>query len=325
LKKRPLSPNDTLRLQSRQSLRVLDTEPEERFDRFARLARKIFDVPIALVSLIEREREWFEAQYGIDIDVARGEPVDDASELAGEDLLVVNDVRADARFRANPIIAAAPNIRFYAGCPLRGPLGEHIGTFSLIDNEPREFTDHDVETLKEMAHMVEAEFSSTALATTDDLTGISNRRGFKAIATHALSAYEHAHRRATLVSFDLDGFKDINDDLGHEAGDRVLIDFARLLLKAFRDSAVVARLGGDEFCVLLTQSDPESLDRALDLLREGVSQRNAGLSWKHSLRYSAGVVEFDPDRHHDLDGLLRDADQRMYSTKRRRTEPGATV
>jgi len=309
-----------MRLQVQQTLKVLDTEPEERFDRFARLARKIFDMPVALVSLIDRERDWFKSRYGIEVKGTPRDLIDGESGLTADEVLVVADVRTDERFRTNPIIAAAPNIRFYACCPLRGPLGERVGTFSLIDSEPREFSAHDVETLKELAHMVEAEFSSTALATTDELTAISNRRGFKAIAIQALAVCARLRRPATLISLDLDGFKAINDDLGHDAGDQVLVDFAKVLLKTFRDSAVVARLGGDEFCVLLTASDPDVVDQALASLKERIEQLNRGRPVEHSLRYSAGVVEFDAERHKDLRALLRDADQCMYSAKRSRSE-----
>ncbi len=303
-------------------MKVLDIEPDERFERFTRLACKVFNVPIALVSLIDREREWFKSRYGIEVPNTPHEGAFCGHEIAGDDVLVVSDVRDDDRFCDNPLVHAAPNIRFYAGCPLRNSNDEHLGTFCLIDNQPREFSSRDIDTLRELAHTVEAELFSATLATTDELTCISNRRGFNAIAGQALATCRDKHCPATLVVFDLDGFKMINDDLGHETGDQTLVDFARALLKTFRDSDVVARLGGDEFAVLVTGVTGPEVHRALDRLDERVARRNRGYRDKYALRYSAGVVTFDSERHQDLDELLRDADQCMYSHKRAgRDEP----
>ena len=304
-----------MQLQARHALKVLDTEPEERFDRFTRLACKIFDVPIALVSLIDRERQWFKSRYGIDVTEAPCEDSFNGQAMNNDDVLVVSDVRDDDRFCNNPLIHAAPNIRFYASCPLRSANHEHFGTFCLIDNQPREFSSQDVDTLRELARMVEAELFATTLATTDELTGISNRRGFNAIAGQALAVCRDMRGPATLVMFDLDGFKAINDDLGHESGDQTLVDFARALLKTFRDSDVVARVGGDEFAVLVTGITGPEVHRALDRLKQRIAKRNHGFRDKYALRYSAGVVTFDPERHNGLDDLLRDADQCMYMHK----------
>lgn len=309
-----------MRLQAKQSLKVLDTEPEERFDRYTRLACKIFDVPIALVSLIDRERQWFKSRYGVDVTSAPKEFSFGGLTMSGDEVLVIPDIREDERFRDNPLLAIAPNLQFYAGCPLRGPSGEHLGTFCLIDRRPREFFDDDADKLMELGRLVEAELSSTAMATIDELTKISNRRGFNAIASHALAMCERMAQPATLVLFDLDGFKAINDDLGHDAGDQALVDFARALLKTFRDSDVIARLGGDEFCVLLTPVNPEAVEHALARLNQRLERRNRGLEYRYSLRYSAGVVQFDPIRHGDLNDLMRDADECMYECKRNRRE-----
>jgi len=324
--KPPIPCDETLRLQSLHALKVLDTEPEERFDRFTRLACKIFDVPIALVSLIDRERQWFKSRYGIDVTETPREVSFCGHAIADDDVLVVSDVLGDERFRENPLVLAAPNIRFYAGCPLRSASGERLGTLCLIDQRPRPFSAQNVDTLRELAHMVEAELLSATLATTDELTRISNRRGLHAVAGHALQMCRDAECPATLVMFDLDGFKAINDDLGHEAGDQALADFARALLKTFHDSAVVARLGGDEFAVLVTGSTGRPVQDALERLNDRIAKRNRGFRDRYALRYSAGVVAFDPRRHTDLDALLRDADRCMYEHKRDRCdEPSATA
>lgn len=316
--KSPTFFEETLQLQSRHALKILGTEPEERFDRFTRLACKIFDMPIALVSLIDRERQWFKSRYGIDVAQTPREVLFCGHEMNSDEVLVVNDVTTDDRFRDKPLIMAAPNIRFYAGYPLRSASGEHLGTFCLIDKKPREFSAKDVGTLLELAQMVEAELLAATLATTDELTRISNRRGFNAIAGHALTMCRDMKQPATLVMFDLDGFKAINDNLGHEAGDRVLAEFARALLKTFRESDVVARIGGDEFAVLVTGVTGPEVHLVFARLDERIARCNRKFPDQYPLQYSAGVVTFDPQRHQDLDGLLRNADQSMYESKRDR-------
>jgi diguanylate cyclase (GGDEF)-like protein len=305
-----------MELQSKQALKVLDSESDERFDRYTRLACKIFDVPIALVSLIDRERRWFQSEYGIEVPSTLQGFSFCGLEMSGDEVLVVPDVRKDERFRDRQTLAMALNLQFYAACPLQSPSGEHLGSLCLIDHRPRDFSPDDADKLKELGHLVEAELSSSVLATTDDLTRIANRRGFIAVATHALAACVRMGHPATLVLFDLDGFKAINDDLGHDVGDQALFDFARALLKTFRESDVVARLGGDEFCALLSPVNPDAVGRSLARLDESLAQRNRGLQENYCLRYSAGIVNVDGSKPADLDELLREADQLMYKSKR---------
>ncbi|RMF98065.1 MAG: sensor domain-containing diguanylate cyclase [Gammaproteobacteria bacterium] len=318
--KPPLPHNETLRLKSLHALRVLDTAPEERFDRVTRLARNVFKVPIALVSLVDQDRQWFKSRTGL----AASETPRDISfcghAICGEEILVVRDARLDERFHDNPLVAGEPGIRFYAGCPLHAPDGLRVGTLCLIDRQPREFGDSDRDMLQSLSELVEAELASIALATTDELTGLCNRRGFFLAAPRALAFCQRNGHPATLVVMDLDGFKRINDELGHEAGDRALVDFAGCVLKACRESDIVARLGGDEFCGLFTGSTAEQLRPAFRRLRERVERLNEQREPGYPLGYSTGVAVFDVNRHCDLDGLLRAADAAMYEHKRRRAE-----
>jgi diguanylate cyclase (GGDEF)-like protein len=316
--KPPIPHDETQRLQVLHSLRILDTEPEERFDRITRLACKLFNVPIALVSLVDQDRQWFKSSVGLDAAQTPREISFCGHAIIGSDVFVVAEAQQDQRFCDNPLVAGDPGIRFYAGYPLRSPGGQRIGTLCIIDRQPRNFSDEDAGTLKELGQMIEGELFSVTLATTDELTGISNRRGFNAIGNHALMLCRRLDRSAMLVQFDLDGFKAINDNLGHDAGDRALADFARILLKTFRDSDVVGRLGGDEFGVLMAAAEPVGLGRALERLQKAVDERNAAVGCAYPLCFSAGATVFDPEVHRDITDLLRDADQEVYAHKRER-------
>ena len=136
------------------------------------------------------------------------------------------------------------------------------------------------------------------------------------IAEPMIALCQRAWYPTTIVMFDLDGLKQINDEFGHEAGDSAIKNFARLLLKVFRVSDVVARIGGDEFCVLL--SDPKDANPTCPLkrLQQRVDSHNAERNRPYTLAFSAGVVPFSKKHHASIDDLLRDADERMYSQKR---------
>jgi diguanylate cyclase (GGDEF)-like protein len=312
----PIPIDETCRLQTLHSLRILDTEPEERFDRITRLAKRVFGVPIALVSLVDGHRQWFKSRQGLDARETPREISFCGHAIASGELLVVENTALDLRFRDNPLVTGAPRIRFYAGCPVRAPNGSALGTLCIIDTSPRDFPEEERALLRELSSMIEDELFSLTTASTDDLTGLSNRRGFRTIAAHVLSVCARSGSQAMVVLMDLDGFKQINDTHGHPEGDRVLKDFAATLLKTFRDSDVVARLGGDEFCVLLTGTEQTDVTRALQRFQQGLDARH--VAGKPRILFSAGSTQFDPLQHADVDALLAAVDEQLYEQKRER-------
>lgn len=308
----PLPGNESQRLQSLRALGVLDTQPEERFDRLTRLARRFFQVPIALVSLVDSDRQWFKSRDGTETRETPREHSFCAHAILDDDaIMIVPDAAADERFSANPLVTGAPEIRFYAGCPVKAPDGSTLGTLCVIDHEPRELEADDAMVLRDLAELVEQELKTLALATSDDLTGLANRRGFDAIGVHTLAMCLRVDRPATLLLFDLDDFKSINDTRGHAAGDRALWHFADRLLAAFRGSDVVARLGGDEFCVLLSGAAELDVLRPIAHLQELLKETDGD-----AVTFSVGVATYDPDRHATIDDLVKEADDNMYADKR---------
>lgn len=306
------------RLGALRAMRVLDTDPEERFDRFTRLAKRLFGVPIALVSLVDADRQWFKSRQGLEVTETPRELSFCGHAILAEDAMVVSDALDDERFADNPLVVEDPNIRFYAGSPLATPDGLRVGTLCLIDRKPREFDQEDRGLLSDLARMVEEELANAALATTDELTGIANRRGFLAIGHPALARAKRERIGATLIYIDLDRFKRINDEHGHAAGDEALRTFARLLLMAFRDSDVIARLGGDEFCVLMLGTGSDAATRVMERFTTTLSNwnRDSGKPW--TLACSMGLVAFRPEQDGTLENLLGRADECMYEHKRNR-------
>lgn len=307
----PIPENEAQRLRSLRALNLLDTAPEERFDRLTRLARRIFDTPIALMSLVDAERQWFKSRPGLDFPETPREHSFCAHAILNEGVFIVPDAMLDDRFRENPLVLRFPEIRFYAGCPVRAPDGAALGTLCVIDHEPRQIGEEDADTLRDLAELVEHEIKSLTLATVDDLTGLTNRRGFGAIASHTLAVCLRANRPAALLVFDLDDFKVVNDTLGHRVGDEVLQNFAEHLLSTFRDSDVIARLGGDEFCVLLSGATIADIPRPLANLRKALDQEER----QRRVKFSVGARTYDADRHHSVADLLEEADLEMYRQK----------
>jgi diguanylate cyclase (GGDEF)-like protein/PAS domain S-box-containing protein len=119
---------------------VLDTPAEADFDDITALAARYFDVPIALISLIDRDRQWFKSRVGLDVTQTSRDIAFCDTAIKGSGVMVVPDARSDARFAANPLVTGEPGIRFYAGSPLVTPQGHSLGTLCIIDRKPRAFT-----------------------------------------------------------------------------------------------------------------------------------------------------------------------------------------
>jgi GAF domain-containing protein len=151
----PLPENDGRRLAALQALRLLDTPPEERFDRVVRFAADEFDMPIVLVSLVDEHRQWFKARFGLAACETSREVSFCGHAIAQPDeLFVVPDAQADERFADNPLVTGEPGIRFYAGAPLVLPDGEAVGTLCLIDHRPRTLDDLDRHILSALRQLV---------------------------------------------------------------------------------------------------------------------------------------------------------------------------
>jgi diguanylate cyclase (GGDEF)-like protein len=307
------------RLVELNSLGILDSAEEERYDRFIRLAKRTFNVPFASFSLVDDSREWFKSRHGYD---AMEIPLRDSfgiHAIYNRHALVVHDATRDPRFSSQ---AMESGIKFYAAFPIRTHRDQVIGTLNIADTTPRNFSDEDHKCLSDLACMIEEEINLQSIANIDDLTSLFNRRGFMGVGQHAIAICKRMRRPATVMFFDLDGFKQVNDTYGHAEGDRVLKNIGTLLRSVFRNSDVVARMGGDEFCVLLTGTDTDHVDRPLHNLADSIQVQNENTPYE--IGYSVGVVEYE-DRHDDITKLMEEADHLMYQQKRARKQAGVSV
>lgn len=160
------------------------------------------------------------------------------------------------------------------------------------------------------------------LSITDELTGLSNRRGFFAFAQQQIKQVRRSGERMVLLYADLDNLKTINDTHGHLAGDRALADAAQIFRETFRDSDIIARMGGDEFAVILVNATEENVSAVQDRLQRRLGEYNARRGGANPLSVSLGLAVFDPDRPASVDELVREADRQMYEEKQRKRAQG---
>ncbi|MEQ5787859.1 GGDEF domain-containing protein [Erythrobacter sp. NFXS35] len=317
---------------------ILDSAPEPHFDDIVRLAARITGAQTAAISFIDDTRQWFKARWGLD---PRETPLSVSFCVHTIDIaapLVVKNAAEDVRFADNPLVTGSPHIRFYAGVRILAADGTPIAALCVFDPEPRPqgLTPLEDLTLRTLAGQVEAllelrrlvlerEAQAAAqsrlserlryVAEHDDLTGLPRRDLFNRLLSRTM---EDAHRdghRAALLFVDVDHFKQINDSLGHDAGDALLCGFAQRLRNFLRHTDIAARLGGDEFGVILGGIDREeqvadvvaSLNRRL---HEPILHRGRLISCKASV----GVAIY-PDHAADPDALMKCADLALAEAK----------
>lgn len=310
--------NEAERLHALRALQILDTSHEERFDRVTRMAKRMFGVEISLVSLVDQDRQWFKSAQGLDASETSREISFCGHAINQDGLFIIPNAIDDVRFSDNPLVTDAPNIRFYAGYPLKLRHGINLGTLCLIDSKPKHLNEEDKQLLNDLGAMIEQEIRSIQLATLDELTLISNRRGFLTLAEHSQKVCRRKKIPISVILFDLNKFKPINDNFGHHEGDFALKQFAEVMRSVFRESDVIGRLGGDEFVVMLTDTNDEQITVTLERFKTAIDAMNKGINKPYLIEYSAGVANFSYDTEQSLEEMIAEADVSMYEKKKDR-------
>jgi diguanylate cyclase (GGDEF)-like protein len=333
----PMPENEERRVAALHAYRLLDTQPEPEFDVTTRVAARLFDVPIALVALMDTDRLWFKSRHGLDVQQLDREIAFCAHAIVKPDeLMVIEDLALDPRFVGNPLVHDGPRLRFYAGAPLVDAEGHALGTIAVLGLQPRAFGAEQRALLKDLAVSVMTAIDSLRrglmlreLATTDSLTGLANRIRFHAAVDRRLSAAREAgpagaapSRQVALLYTDLDGFKDINDAHGHAVGDRVLQEVAQRMRSRMRAEDTLARLGGDEFAAVIggdaTREDAIAL---AERLVEAVGTRVAVDGIEARVGVSIGIVVADAGNGElNAARLGERADHALYRAKLQRVQ-----
>lgn len=321
--KAQLPPNEAERLAELREYHILDTLSEQAYDDVTFLAARICGTPIALISFVDAERQWFKSRVGLAATETPREVAFCAHAITRpQDLMVVPDAEKDPRFAANPLVTSDPHIRFYAGAPLVTPTGNALGALCVIDRVTRELSAPQQDSLRALsrqvmthlelrkmvaerdAHLAERreyeqrleayqrrlEENNAALevlSSSDALTGLPNRRVFLNRLEEEIARASRYDMPLSLAILDVDHFKQYNDTRGHLAGDVVLRRVGEVLRSSARAGDIVARIGGEEFAVIL----PSTRREGASVLGERFRQAIAREPWPdRAMTVSVGVA-----------------------------------
>lgn len=327
--------NEELRLAAIQHFDILDTPPDGAFDRLTQLAGRIFKVPIAIITIVDRERIWFKSKLGLDVNEVGRAPGLCASCIMQENVMVLHDAKQDAVALTNPLVAGDFGLRFYAGAPLRTRDGLNIGTFCLIDRGPRDFSVSEQSTLADLASIVmdEMELRTTSRrlflrnletveeaersAKTDSMTGLGNRRAFDAdVLELERMISQGAFSDMAVTVIDLDGLKQVNDNHGHAEGDSLIQTFSAGIKESLRINDRAYRIGGDEFVILSPLSAPPDIAKIKGRIADVVKDVRQCTDF-HEAGASVGIAVLSA-ADFSMQQALRLADKRMYEDKKKR-------
>ncbi len=331
---RTLASTATIKLAKLHALDPFYTPLEERFERLTRLARRALSVPIAAITIVQGDRQWFKSVAGLEITEL---PM--AKSLCGAVLkegkpVIVKDALEDLDLMSNPLVLGEPKIRFYAGHPIKDSDGKTIGTFCVMGMKPRTTDTNFGPTLADLGEMAQRELFSVELnnaqselvaklgearrqAMFDPLTRLWNRRGGIDLLNKALDeALRHDYTLGICLA-DIDDFKSVNDKHGHQFGDEVLSRIARKIVGSVRPQDLVCRYGGDEFLVIVHDVDQKDCAEIAERVCDGI--RNAPVRTRGGtarVTLSIGIAMRNRGDGITTHGLIEKADQALYSSKR---------
>ncbi len=266
----PIPSFDGERLEALSRYSILDTDVEEVFDRITIMAKSLFNVPIAVISLVDKERQWFKSIQGLD---ARETPRDQAFcsyAILQPDVLVVEDATQDPRFADNPLVLSDPMIRFYAGAQLVTHDGHRLGTLCIIDKSPRQFLDTDARMLKDLATMAMNEielriasandYKRKQFVTRDKLTDAYNSRTFRKLFAAECARAQGRRTPLSLAIFHIDHLQSLGDLKATPAVECVVKSFRETCNGVSRPGDILARVSADGFTLLMPNTKSESAE-----------------------------------------------------------------
>ena len=316
----PFPPNETERLQALRAGYCAYAPREERFDRITRTAKRLLDVPISLISIVEQDEQWFRSVQGIEVAHTPRDISFCGHVVALNEPFCIPDAWYDPDFSDNPLVTGPPGIRAYLGWPLEIAPGMAVGSLCVIDTMPRTFGREDYAALSDLASMAAAELRLNAMSSLqtkllmqlstlqrqgalDPLTGCWNIRGFRQLLELGV---EDARKNGTdlaLCHLHVDNFRQVAEASGYANHDAVTQLLAQTLRQRLPHQGALARLGPQDFCALVPSPSALDLERELAKLtfpRVTVDLPAAKLSLEMKLQVQvAWLAEFGPNATSD--------------------------
>lgn len=287
------------------SLNILDTPRDDRFDRYTRITARIFDMPIALISLVGRRRQWFKSAEGFEGEETPRDISFCGHAILGDDVFEVRNTRRDARFRDNPLVVEQPHIRFYAGAPLEAPNGHKLGTLCIIDRVPRRLSVEEKTMLKNLADMVVNEIFDHI-----DTQSDSASRDSRIISGVNIFEEIPRERGLSVLLFDI---CDVTAPQNDSDSNTLLGEiFARLLQSHFPIARSIAHIGNDRFCVLLKADKNFDDARAINRLCADAKDAFCHDDGHGSVSAFVGRIQYEPENYASIDEVLREADGMFF-------------
>jgi diguanylate cyclase (GGDEF)-like protein len=312
----PLPPNETERLDALRRYKILDTDAEQAFDDLTSLAATICGTPIAVMSLIDEDRQWFKSRIGMPEQTTPREwSLCAHAILQPDQTLEIRNALEDSRFADNPLVQGGPEIRFYAGAPILAAEGSAIGAIAVIDRRPRTLGEEQHNALRSLARQAAAELElREAVAEleqqnlSDPLTRLGNRRAFDLRFREEWTRHRKSDARLALLMVAVDP----NGNCTRQEGDQALARTAQLLGKRLRSSDFLVRYSADKFAILL----PETTIQEAAVAAEGVRLSVAQADWGPSpMTVCIGVDAARPLRDLDDRLLIARSDRALYHAR----------
>ena len=323
----------TIRLSEIHTSELFYTPIEERFERITRIARSALRVPVAAISVLRPDKQWFKSISGWSINELSANMTMCAATLEANALTVVPDTMEDSRFSDHPLVVGKPHFRFYAGYPLLGVDGLTVGTFCAMDVKPRNVTPAQEQLVADLAALVQLELATDRLsdaqrelvsrlsvsrreAIIDPLTRLWNRRGSMMFLRNAMKLADAEQQEMAIGILDIDNFKRINDLHGHPVGDEALRKAAQVMTSLLRHEDVAGRFGGDEFLILLPNTNEREAASILNRLREAI--RSTVVRTREGpvmMTVSVGFTMRQPGDRLSEDELISNADDALSDSK----------
>jgi EAL domain-containing protein (putative c-di-GMP-specific phosphodiesterase class I)/GAF domain-containing protein len=304
------------RLHALRSTDLLDTRASGSFDRVTRLAAALFNVPIALVSLVDDDRQWFKSCVGLDVSQTAREYAFCDHTIRTAQVMVVEDALQDPRFAQNPLVTGEPRIRFYAGAPLVLSSGQALGSLCIIDRSPRKFTDIEREQLQDLAAIVMAQIDLHRTAgRIDEMTQLPNHAQMLEDLTDLAMRFPGQQRTLLLVeAMDHGAVRDAARAIGIPPVESFLRSVAVKLQQLLQEGSKLYFIGVGRFAILAGRQG-EELEALMDHLDKVLKEPVASGSLLIELNAAVGVVQI----HLVSDGIQEALRKAMTAVHQART------